>query len=248
MRYFIELAYDGTNFHGWQKQPNAITIQEVLETCLAKIFQQKVEVIGAGRTDTGVHAKHFIAHFDLEKSFKAKDLIYKLNRMLPEAIVVYQIYPVKADAHARFDAISREYKYYISLEKNPFTRDFSCLIPGKIEVDIMNEACEILKKHTDFQCFSKVKTDVRTYNCKIEKADWQKIEDQLIFTIVADRFLRNMVRAIVGTLLEIGKRKKTLSDLEEILKSKNRSRAGKSMAAKGLFLHKITYPENLKLN
>src|SRR5699024_109819 len=243
-----ELAYDGKDFHGWQIQPNAITIQEVLETCFAKIFQEKINIIGAGRTDTGVHAKYFVAHFDLAKEFEAKHLIYKLNRMLSKSIVIYNIYPVKSDAHARFDAVCREYKYYISLEKNPFTKDYSVLIPGEINVEIMNSACEILKKHTDFQCFSKVKTQVITFNCKIKEAYWEKVDDQLVFTIIADLFLRNMVRAIVGTLLEIGKGRKTLSDLEEILASKNRSKAGKSIAAKGLCLHNIIYPENLKLN
>lgn len=248
VRFFIEMAYDGKDFHGWQKQPNAITLQENLEACFAKIFQQKIDITGAGRTDTGVHARHFVAHFDLESIFDSDDLIYRLNRMLPAAVVIHKIYPVKPEVHARFDAISRTYEYYVSLHKNPFTNDFSYLITQELNMAKMNQACEVLKKHRDFQCFSKVKTDVRTFNCKIEKAYWESVDDQLIFTIEADRFLRNMVRSIVGTLLEIGSGKRPLEDFEKVIASKNRGRAGKSMAAKGLFLRKIKYPENIKLN
>ncbi|HLS29625.1 MAG TPA: tRNA pseudouridine(38-40) synthase TruA [Flavobacteriaceae bacterium] len=247
MRFFIEMAYNGRDFHGWQKQPNAITIQETLEKCFAKIFQRKIEIIGAGRTDTGVHARYLVAHFNMKTEIDSDHLVYKLNRMLPASVAIHDIYPVKPEAHARFDAISRKYKYYVSLKKDPFTQDFSCLILQKINMAKMNQACEILKNHRNFQCFSKVKTDVKTYKCTIEKAYWEKIDNQLVFTIVADRFLRNMVRSIVGTLLEIGLGKRPLEDFEKVIASKNRSRAGKSMAAKGLFLHKIRYPENIKM-
>lgn len=248
MRFFIELAYDGSDFHGWQKQPNAMSIQETLQICMTQIFQKEIEVVGAGRTDAGVHAKSMIAHFDREEDFDPAHLIYKLNRMLPKSIVILKIFPVQPEAHARFDAISREYKYYITTQKDPFYRQFSQLITQQLDVEKMNQACEILKDHTDFQCFSKVKTDVHTYNCKIETALWEKKGNHLIFTIIADRFLRNMVRAIVGTMLEIGTHKISLSDLKEILKSKNRSKAGRSVEAKGLFLHRIIYPENIKIN
>lgn len=248
MRFFIEMAYDGTEFHGWQKQPNAITVQETLEDCFAKVFQQKIAVTGAGRTDAGVHAKQMIAHFDIEVDFDREHLIYKLNRMLPKSVVIYKIYPVQPEAHARFDAVSREYKYYVTLRKNPFIKDFSCYIPQKLDVDLMNEACEILKKYHDFECFSKVKTDVNNFNCDIEKAVWVQKEDQLIFTIVANRFLRNMVRSIVGTMLELGMGKRNLKNFEEVIQSKNRSKAGKSIEAKALFLYKIKYPQHIKLN
>lgn len=246
MRYFIDLSYDGKPFHGWQKQPNAITVQETIEACFAQIFQEKIALVGAGRTDTGVHAKQFIAHLDIFTNFDVKELKYKLNRMLPSSIVIHKIYAVKNDAHARFDALTREYKYYITTSKNPFTKDFSCLIKSKIDLKIMNEACEILKQHRNFQCFSKVKTDVKTYNCKIENAFWENVDDQLVFTISANRFLRNMVRAIVGTMIEMGTAKKSLANFEKILTSKDRGQAGKSIAAKGLFLNKIEYPKLIK--
>lgn len=248
MRFFIELAYDGSEFHGWQKQPNAMSIQETLEICMEKIFQKHIEFTGAGRTDAGVHARKMIAHFDMEEEIDIPHLIYKFNRMLPKSMVVFEIYPVQPEAHARFDAISREYKYYINTRKDPFNRKFSQLISRNLDVDKMNEACKILIDHTDFQCFSKVKTDVKTYNCKIESAVWEQNGHSLVFTIIADRFLRNMVRAIVGTLLEIGTGKTKTEELENILRSKNRSKAGRSVEAKGLFLHKINYPENIKLN
>lgn len=248
MRYFIEIAYDGKLYHGWQKQPNAMTIQEEVEACFAKIFQEEIKLTGAGRTDTGVHARHLVAHFDREQVFDRQHLIYKLNRMLSSAIVVHRIYEVHSEAHARFDAVKRTYKYYISTKKDPFTHDYAWFVPGDLNIELMNEACEILKSHHDFQCFSKVKTDVYTYNCEIYEAGWLKKNNHFLFTIVADRFLRNMVRAIVGTLVEIGQGKKTLSDLEQTLASKNRSKAGKSVPAKGLFLHKISYPDTVKLN
>lgn len=245
MRFFIDLSYHGKPFHGWQKQPNAITVQETVEKSLETAFQTRIELVGAGRTDTGVHAKQYIAHFDVDENFNGEQLVYKLNTMLPPAVVANKIFEVKPAVHARFDALSREYKYYVNTRKNPFSKDFSCLIKRKIDVDVMNEACEILMSHHNFQCFSKVKTDVKTYHCKIEKAHWERIDDQLIFTIKADRFLRNMVRAIVGTLLEIGMGKRPLDDLENILASKDRCQAGKSMAAKGLFLYKINYPKTI---
>lgn len=245
LRFFIDLSYEGQPFHGWQKQQNAITVQETVECNLAKIFRNTVDLVGAGRTDTGVHARQLIAHFDLDQEFDPDHLCYKLNRMLPPSIAVNEVYPVKSEAHARFDALMREYKYYVSSKKNPFTRHFSGYVPEKIDLNLMNESCNILKKHRNFQCFSKVKTDVKTYNCKIETAYWEVDGEQLVFTIRADRFLRNMVRAIVGTCLEIGAKKRPLKELPDILESRDRCRAGKSAAAKGLFLYKINYPKKI---
>lgn len=245
MRFFIDLSYNGKHYHGWQRQKNAISVQETLEACFQQLYGRSVDITGAGRTDTGVHARQLIAHFDLEEELDTKQLIYKLNRMLPPDMVINEVYPVRADAHARFDAEWREYQYFITRKKNPFLEDFAAFIPQKINCKAMNEACPVLLKHHDFQCFSKVKTDVKTYNSRIETAYWQEIDDRLIFTIKADRFLRNMIRAIVGTLLEIGMGKITKEDLEKIILSKNRSNAGKSAAAKGLFLNRIGYPKDI---
>jgi len=244
----MDISYDGAPFHGWQRQNNAITVQEVLEKCMAKAFQSPMKVVGAGRTDTGVHARQLIAHFDIAPSlpFEPNHLIYKLNRMLPPAIAVNALYRVNDDAHARFDALSRTYLYVVGTRKDPLAKDFSYWGKQHTDVSLMNRACEILKEYRNFQCFSKVKTDVKTYNCTIEKAYWKQEGDQIIFTIIADRFLRNMVRAIVGTLLEIGTGKRPLADLRKILESKDRCQAGKSMPAKALFLEKIDYPKTLR--
>lgn len=245
MRFFVEIAYDGGAYHGWQKQPNAMTIQEELENCLFKLFQKPIALVGAGRTDSGVHARQMIAHVDLNHSINTKDLMYKLNRILPKAISILKIYKVHPEAHARFDAVSREYRYYITRYKDPFVFDFSLWERRKLDIAAMNKACAVLKTHRNFQCFSKVKTDVKTYNCRIEKALWKEVDNQLIFTIKADRFLRDMVRAIVGTMLDIGFGRKEVADLNTIIESRTRSKAGKSVAAKGLFLHKIEYPKSI---
>lgn len=245
MRFFIEIAYDGGTYHGWQKQPNAMTIQEELENYFFKLFQKPIALVGAGRTDSGVHARQMIAHVDFEHNINAKDLMYKLNRMLPKAISVLKIYKVHPEAHARFDAVSREYRYYITRYKDPFVFDFSLWERRKLDIAAMNKACAVLKTHRNFQCFSKVKTGVKTYNCRIEKALWKEVGNQLIFIIKADRFLRDMVRAIVGTMLDIGFGRKEVADLNTIVESRTRSKAGKSVAAKGLFLHKIEYPKSI---
>lgn len=245
MRYFIDLSYKGAPFHGWQKQPNARTVQAVVENNMEKVFRREIGIVGAGRTDTGVHAEQFIGHFDTQVEFDTGQIIYKLNAMLPPEIAVNAVYRVRDKAHARFDALSREYKYVITTRKDPFLKDFSYLIKRGIDIDSMNKGCEIIKKHRNFQCFSKVKTDVKTYNCIIEEAYWQEDNTQIIFHIKADRFLRNMVRAIVGTLLEIGLHQRKLEDLEKLIASKNRNQAGKSMAAKALFLCKIDYPQTI---
>jgi len=246
LRYFIELAYNGKNYHGWQNQPDAITVQEVLENALSTLLREKIQVMGAGRTDAGVHAKQLFAHFDYEPIDSKSDLIFKLNSFLPKDISIQNIFPVKEDAHARFDALERAYEYLISFQKNPFTDDFAHLIHYKPSMDLMNEAASELLNYKDFQCFSRSNTDVKTYNCDVKEAYWKIENSQLIFTIKADRFLRNMVRAIVGTLLDVGFEKTSILQFHEILKSKDRSKAGSSAPAKGLYLTKVVYPERIK--
>lgn len=241
MRFFIKLSYNGTNYHGWQKQPNAISVQEILEKALSTILNRKIEIMGAGRTDTGVHAKEMFAHFDIESKIETDNTIHKLNSYLPKDIVVFEIFEVAANFHTRFDAKKRTYQYHINSYKDAFSIDQSWYFHQKLDVDLMNQAAQILLKHTDFQCFSKVNTDVNTFDCKIYEAFWTEKKNQLIFTITADRFLRNMVRAIVGTLISVGLNKISLTDFEQIILNKNRSEAGFSVPACGLFLTKIEY-------
>ena len=241
MRYFIELSYNGKNYHGWQMQPDAISIQEKLNEALSKVWQETIEVVGAGRTDTGVHAKQMFAHFDAQSQVK-EEIVYKLNSILPNDIVVSKLVEVEPEKHARFDAVSRSYEYKIWLGRNPFLLDFSWQIHSQyLDVDAMNQAAKILLKYKDFQSFSKVKTDVYTYNCDIFDAYWEVNNEELTFYISANRFLRNMVRAIVGTMVDVGLGKISVLDFEEIIKSKNRSNAGLSVPARGLFLTEIKY-------
>lgn len=242
MRYFLEIAYKGTAYHGWQIQPNAISIQEKIQEALALVFRKPTTIMGAGRTDTGVHAKQLFAHFDVSEAIDIATVVYKLNGILPKDIAILAIHPVAADAHARFDATSRSYKYYINTTKNPFTTESSWFVRQELDVELMNKAAKKLLQYTDFQCFSKSNSDVKTYLCDIQEAFWQKEGDLLVFTITANRFLRNMVRAIVGTLVAIGSGKLHIYDLDAIIKSKNRSKAGASAAAQGLFLVAIKYP------
>lgn len=248
MRYFLELAYNGTAYHGWQNQPNAITVQEVLEKALSTILKQSIELVGAGRTDTGVHAKQMCAHFDLPESLPENNLVYKLNQFLPKDIAINSIRAVKDDAHARFHAVSRTYNYIISKKKNPFNLDLAYFFKAELDIDKMNQAAHILLNYKNFKCFSRSQTDVKTYNCNIMKAEWMQQDDQLIFTIKADRFLRNMVRAIVGTMLEIGCEKIAVDSINNIIESQDRSQAGASVPAHGLYLTKITYPEDIFIN
>lgn len=245
VRYFLNLAYNGSAYHGWQMQPNALSVQEVVEAKLKIALQQKISVVGAGRTDAGVHAKELFVHFDVEKNLEPKNFKHKVNTLLPADIAVNSLQTVQPEAHARFDAVSRTYKYFVSTKKNPFMTDFSYFKKNKLDLEAMNQAAKILLDYKDFKCFSKSKTDVNTYNCSIEFAAWQKEESQLVFTIKADRFLRNMVRAIVGTLLEIGQAKMPVENLHQIIKSRNRGQAGTSVAAKGLFLWEIEYPQSI---
>jgi tRNA pseudouridine38-40 synthase len=248
LRYFIELSYNGKAYHGWQNQPNAISVQEVVEKALSTILKTKISIMGAGRTDAGVHASQMFAHFDFEGNFEVKDLVYKLNSFLPQDIAIQDIFEVKPEIHSRFYAESRTYLYKISTSKNVFDYDFTYQVQLPLDVDAMNEACKILFQYKDFQCFSKSNTDVKTYNCDIKEAFWTLESNQLIFTITADRFLRNMVRAVVGTMVNIGLGKLKPDDLHKIIASKNRSEAGFSVPAHGLYLVKIIYPDSIKLN
>jgi tRNA pseudouridine38-40 synthase len=245
LRYFIQFAYFGKAYHGWQNQPNAITVQQVLEEGLTMLLRTKIVTMGAGRTDAGVHAKDMFAHFDFKEIENPTDLAHRLNNYLPSDITVKSIVKVSDDAHARFDAVERTYEYWIVQEKNPFQIDTAHYIWASLDVVAMNKAASILMEYEDFECFSKSHTDVKTYLCKLKKAVWEKKEDKLVFTITADRFLRNMVRAIVGTLLEVGLKKIAPEAIREIIKSKDRSRAGVSVPAKGLYLTKVLYPEKI---
>lgn len=245
MRFFIQLSYNGKAYHGWQNQPNAISVQEVLEKALSTILKTKVAIMAAGRTDAGVHAVQMFAHFDLDKHLQPEDLVYKLNSFLPKDIAVTSVFEVQPEAHARFDALRRTYHYKIATTKNVFNYDFAYQLPLPLDVEAMNEACKILFEYRDFQCFSKRNTDVKTYNCDIKEAFWTTTKDQLVFTITADRFLRNMVRAIVGTMVNIGLGKMKPMDLHHIIVSKNRSEAGFSVPAHGLYLVEIVYPETI---
>ena len=241
MRYFIKLAYNGTNYHGWQVQPNASSVQETLNNALSVILNSDINCMGAGRTDTGVHAKEMFAHFDYTPTLEIESTLHKLNSYLPKDIAIYDIIPVHEDAHARFDAKKRTYQYHISSVKDVFSQEECWYYHQNLEVELMNQAAKILLNHTDFQCFSKVNTDVNTFNCTIYEAYWKQENNQLIFTISADRFLRNMVRAIVGTLVNVGLHKITLVEFNSIIENKNRNEARFSVPAQGLFLTKIEY-------
>lgn len=245
MRYFIELAFNGEKYHGWQIQADAISVQQTLEEALSTLLRNKIEIVGAGRTDAGVHAKQLFAHFDSPEELQIEQFKFKLNSFLPFDIAIKNISKVKLNAHARFDALSRTYEYHIHTVKDPFLEALSYRLFQVPDIEKMNEAAKILYSYTDFQCFSKTKTDVKTYHCKVKFAFWKQDGNKLIFTITADRFLRNMVRAIVGTLLEIGSGKKEINALHKIIESKNRSNAGYSVPAKGLYLTHIIYPKEI---
>ncbi|MBK7183572.1 MAG: tRNA pseudouridine(38-40) synthase TruA [Bacteroidetes bacterium] len=248
-RYFLQLSYKGTAYHGWQVQENTPhTIQQVLNEKLSMVLNEPIQVTGCGRTDTGVHAKDYYAHFDTTKTDLIANhdkWIYKLNSVLPSDIAVYQLIEVGPEASTRFDAISRTYEYWISRQKNPFMIDAANFISSPLNLEAMNNAAKILLDYTDFSCFSKSNTQTFTNNCKITEAYWKEEDNCIVFTITADRFLRNMVRAIVGTLLEIGEGKTKIEDLKSIIESKNRSNAGASVPACGLYLTKIKYPSQL---
>ncbi|WP_298763231.1 tRNA pseudouridine(38-40) synthase TruA [uncultured Polaribacter sp.] len=241
MRYFIELSYNGKNYHGWQIQPDAISVQEKMNYAISTILQEKIEVVGAGRTDTGVHAIQMFAHFNVNKALKG-DVIFKLNSILPNDITVAKVFLVADEYHARFNALSRSYEYRIWLGRNPFLLDFSWQIHSQqLDLQKMNAAARLLLDYTNFQTFSKVKTEVYTFNCDVTEAVWKQEGNLLTFYISANRFLRNMVRAIVGTLVDVGLGKITVEEFRAIIESKNRGNAGLSVPAKGLFLTQIKY-------
>ena len=245
MRYFIDLSYNGRAYHGWQIQPDVTTVQAELNHALSTVLRVPLECMGAGRTDTGVHAKQMIAHFDIDTKIDVKDIVYKLNVYLPKDIHINAIHKVHPEIHARFEALSRTYVYKVSRTKNAFKYQSEHTYTLPLDVDLMNQAAKILFEYTDFQCFSKVKTDVKTYDCTIMEAQWQVDNNSLNFTIKADRFLRNMVRAIVGTMIEVGAKKRTLEEFRKIIASKNRSNAGTSAPARGLYLINIEYPKSI---
>ena len=249
-RYFIHLAYKGTQFHGWQIQPNSVTIQEIVNKALSLLIGETIETVGAGRTDSGVHASSFYAHFDCGREAIHLDpnFVYKLNCILPMDIVVYRIYKMPSNAHARFDAISRTYLYRISQCKNPFTRELTMHFWKPLDIDLMNKASSLLLTFTDFTSFSKVHTDVKTNNCEIYQALWKKEGDELQFVITANRFLRNMVRAVVGTLLQVGMGKMSIDQFIQVIEQKNRADAGTSVDSQGLHLIKIDYPKSFFLS
>jgi tRNA pseudouridine38-40 synthase len=247
IRYFIFISYKGTSYHGWQVQPNSVTVQKILDEALSVILNEKISTTGAGRTDAGVHAMFFCAHFDsISPDLITKgNLVFRLNQYLPSDISVNSLKMVVPDANARYSAISRTYKYYISRIKDPFSDNSSWYLHGKIDIKAMNEACEILIHYTDFTSFSRLHSGAKSNICKIFNAVWEESDEQLVFSIKADRFLRNMVRAIVGTMVEIGFGKMDIIEFEDIILAKDRCRAGKSAPAKGLFLVDIEYPEEI---
>ncbi len=243
VRYLLHLAYHGKNYHGWQKQHNARTVQEELELKLSLLLNENIETLGCGRTDTGVHAKSYFAHFDYSKEIPdAERFIFKLNQILPKDIAAYNCTQVSDSFNARFDAEWREYEYHITQIPNPFEVETSWYQYGALDVEKMNEAAALLLTHKNFECFSKVHTQVNNFECDVMLAQWTRHEHKLIFTIRANRFLRNMVRAVVGTLIEAGRNKISINEFKEILNSNNRSEAGQSVPAHGLFLTKIYYP------
>ena len=250
MRYFITFSYDGTNYHGWQIQPNGVSVQEKLQGALSTLLREEIVVTGAGRTDAGVHAKMMVAHFEMAEgrwqkedgSFDDKDLVYKLNRLLPQDIAVQKVEPVSDDMHARFSATSRTYHYYIHTKKDPFLRAYSCELHYPLDFEKMNEASRILTTYEDFGAFCKAHSDVKTTLCKVTRAEWiQTGETTWYFEITANRFLRNMVRAVVGTMVDVGRGKLSLEDFCKVIEGKKRSDAGESMPGNALFLEEVKY-------
>lgn len=241
-RYFIEFAYDGTDYHGWQIQPNGNSVQEELQKALSMILRMEIGVVGAGRTDTGVHARRMTAHFEIDRNIDCEQLAYRLNRLLPRDIAVHSVYPVADDMHARFSATLRTYHYYIHTSKNPFLRKYSCEMHYDLDFNLMNEAASYLLTVKNFGSFCKAHSDVKTTLCDVSEAVWVRDgESAWHFRISANRFLRNMVRAVVGTLIEVGRHRLTLEQFREVVASGNRSSAGESMPGNALFLEDVKY-------
>lgn len=247
MRYFIELSYNGKNYFGWQKQPKQISVQEVLEKALSTMLRQTISITGAGRTDTGVHAREMFAHFDFEEKLP-DDLVHRLNSFLPKDIAVYKIYRVNENAHARFDALERTYHYFVRIGKDPFDFDYAWQIHQELDMEKMNEAAGFLIGKKDFSSFAKLHTDVKTHICDVKFALWERNGNELKFTITADRFLRNMVRAVTGTLVDVGKGKINPEEFNSIIAQKDRSFASGSAPAHGLYLARVVYPKSIYLD
>lgn len=241
-RYFIHLAYNGANYNGWQTQPELPTVQETLEKALSTLLRQPIAVVGCGRTDTGVHASDFYAHFDLKDFKDPKELTFKLNSFLPPDIAIFAIFPVADNAHARFDATARTYQYHVSDRRLPFRQGQYCRIYFKPDIERMNEAAQVLMEYEDFTSFAKLHTQVKTNICHLTEARWDRVGEEWIFTIRSNRFLRNMVRSVTGTLLDVGRGKLSIEGLRKIIEKKDRCAAGVSMPACGLFLTKVEYP------
>ena len=247
-RYFIYFSYDGAAYHGWQVQPNAVTVQQVLEEALATLMRAPVSLVGAGRTDAGVNAECMVAHADFPCEVDAAHIVYKLNRLLPPDIAVSDLRRVKDDAHARFDAVSRRYCYRVVTAKSPFSRRYAMRVSKDIDFDAMNSAAALLGGYSDFTSFSKLHTDVKTNNCKVTHAAWRRVgENEWVFEIEADRFLRNMVRAIVGTLLLVGRGKLDIDGFRKVIENKARGEAGDSAMGEALFLVGVEYPDTIFL-
>lgn len=245
MRYFFEISYHGKNYHGWQSQANALGVQTVVEQALSKLFREEIKIVGSGRTDTGVHCEQQFFHADISRDFDPERLSWRLNTFLPRDIVIGKIRRVKPDAHARYSATSRAYQYRITLRKDPFLTDLALYYFKPLDLQTMNEAAALLTGTHDFQCFSKVKTDVNHFICEVKKACWIQHGDMLLFDITANRFLRGMVRAIVGTLLDVGEKKIDIKEFKRILKNKDRKAAGANVAPHGLFLTSVKYPASI---
>jgi len=243
-RYFLELAYNGTAYHGWQIQQNALSVQELINKALSTICKQEIETLGCGRTDTGVHARQLFAHADIPADIDVQNprFLLSINAMLPYEIVIKRFIKVAPEAHARFDATLRSYEYHIHFAKDPFLHNLSWLLRDKPDIGLMNKAAELMMEYRDFSCFSKSNTQTFTNNCVISRAEWLVTDNGIVFHISADRFLRNMVRAIVGTLVRIGKKEMNVEDIHAIIESKDRSNAGESVPACGLFLTEVKYP------
>ena len=243
MRFFITLSYDGTRYHGWQVQPNGSSVQEKLQWALSTILRQDIQVTGAGRTDAGVHARMMVAHFDVESmDFELQDLAYKLNRLLPQDIAIQKMELVSDEMHARFSATSRTYHYYIHTVKDPFLRAYSCELHYPFDFQLMNKAAAILMTYEDFGAFCKAHADVKTTLCHITAAEWHQTSPSTwYFEITANRFLRNMVRAVVGTLIDVGRGRLSLDDFRKVIEGKRRTEAGESMPANALFLEDVQY-------
>ena len=249
LRYFIELSYNGSEFHGWQSQPNAITVQQTIENSLQLILKNKqLKIVGAGRTDTGVHALQMYAHFDFDKNFDVDNLIFKINSFLDKNIVINNIYRVHDEAHARFDAYLREYKYFLTFKKDVYNSDTKYYFKKKLDFNEISKAIVIIKKNTNFKSFCRSKTDVINYECTIINFEYEVKNSEVIFTISANRFLRNMVRSIIGTILAVGLHKISVDKLKDIIDKSDRIYAGPSVPAHGLFLTKVEYPKNIFVN